>query len=347
LKLRPLYKNVHYASDASQTAVKAVRCVTDPVAFAAAEDAEYDKLAGLSQIAGLRDAAAVASQVVSTSSTTACPCCGPKIVQKTAPAVAEPAFAVVEPVETTSLKDIPFRKLISSEVMPFFDWRMFDVVCGTAKAGDDIKEEMRSSAKSLLDTIKYDIRVAVRFFECYTEEESIKSSDGLLSLPMLRHGSGESLCDFLPDKSSGKMSGVGLFAASVFDDCETDLLHHAVRVSLAEAASGWIKNRIGEGLAEGLKIIMPGIGYNCCPDHSLKADVLALLPPELEIRLTESFAMLPESSVCGLVIAHPLEHYTDIPRLSEAELSDYARRRGISLAAARQLLGYLVTDVNK
>ena len=92
---------------------------------------------------------------------------------------------------------------------------------------------------------------------------------------------------------------------------------------------------------------MPGIGYNCCPDHSLKADVLALLPSELGISLTEGYAMLPESSVCGLVIAHPQAHYTDIPHLSEAELSDYARRRGISLAAARQLLGYLVTDVNK
>ncbi len=319
LKLRPLYKNVHYASDASQTAVKAVRCVTDPVAFAAAEDAEYDKLAELSHISGLRNAA------------TGCPCCGIKKVQEK-----DAAGSV------NTLKDIPFRRLAVSEVMPFFDWRMFDVVCGTAKAGDDIKEEMRSSARELLDTVKYDIRVAVRFFECYTEEETIKSSDGLLSLPMLRHGLGESLCDFLPDKSSGKMSGVGLFAASVFDDCETDLLHHAVRVGLAEAASGWIRNRIGEGLAEGLKIIMPGIGYNCCPDHSLKADVLALLPPELGISLTEGYAMLPESSVCGLVIAHPQAHYTDIPRLSETELSDYARRRGISLSAARQLLGYLI-----
>ena len=315
LKLRPLYKNVHYASDASQTAVKAVRCVTDPVAFAAAEDAEYDKLAELSHIAGLRDAAA------------GCPCCGMK---------KEAAVCV------NTLKDISFRRLAVSEVMPFFDWRMFDVVCGTAKAGDDIKEEMRSSARSLLDTVKYDIRVAVRFFECYIEEETIKSSDGLLSLPMLRHGLGESLCDFLPVKSTGKLSQCGLFAASVFDGCETDLLHHAVKVSLAEAASAWIRNKVGEGLAEGLKIIMPGIGYNCCPDHSLKADVLALLPSELEIRLTESFAMLPESSVSGLVIAHPLAHYTDIPRLSEAELSDYARRRGISLAAARQLLGYLI-----
>ena len=403
LKLRPLYRNVHYASDASQTAVKAVRCVTDPVAFAAAEDAEYDKFAG-----------------ISAGPLTACPCCAsrstvhslgaesprppaqqaallhlslgdvsPKLpaqqaallylslgdvspkppatiksfdstftdtesiamvtgsipsTSESAPAVAEPVSAVTEPVEVPAgtMKDIPFRKLTVAEIMDFFDWRMFQVVCGTAKAGDGLKAEMRSCAQALLDTVKYDIRVAVRFFDCFTEDDTIISADGLLRIPLPRHGAGESLCDFFPGKESAKLSQCGIFAASVFDGSENDLLHHAVRVSLAEAASGWMNHEIGEGLAGGLKIIMPGIGYSCCPDHSLKADVLALLPTELGIRLTESYAMLPESSVCGLVIAHPRAHYTDLRSLDSSELSDYARRRGISLTSARQLLGYLL-----
>ncbi len=322
LKLRPLYRNVHYASDASQTAVKAVRCVTDPVAFAAAEDAEYDKFAGIS--AGPMTASA-------------CQCCSPKIVLKKAPAATEP----VE-VHAGTLKDIPFRKLTVAEVMPFFDWRMFQVVCGTAKAGDDLKAEMRSCAQALLDTVDYDIRVAARFFDCFTEDDTITSADGLLRIPLPRHGSCETLCDFFPWKESAKLSQCGLFAASVFDGCETDLLHHAVRVSLAEAASGWMDHEIREGLAGGLKMIMPGIGYSCCPDHSLKADVLALLPPELGITLTENYAMLPESSVCGLVIAHPRAHYTDLRSLDLSELADYARRRGLSLTSARQLLGHLL-----
>ena len=307
LKLRPLYRNVHYASDASQTAVKAVRCTTDPVAFAAAEDAEYDKFAVIKPIS-----------------------------------VAASAVTELVEVPADTLKEIPFRKLTSSDVMSFLDWRMFDVVCGTAKAGDDLKEEMRSSARTLLDTVKYDIRLAVRVFDCYTEDDTITSSDGLLRIPLPRHGAGESLCDFFPGKESAKLSQCGIFAASVFGGQESDLLHHAVMVSLAEAASGWINHRLGEGLAEGLKIIMPGIGYSCCPDHSLKSDVLALLPPELGISLTEGFSMLPESSVCGLVIAHPRAHYTDLHSLSEQELADYARRRGISLTAARQFLGYLL-----
>ena len=226
--------------------------------------------------------------------------------------------------------------------MPFFDWRMFQLVCGTAKAGDALKAEMRSCAQALLDTVNYDIRLAVRVFDCFNEDDTITSSDGLLRIPLPRHASGEALCDFFPGKASGALSQCGIFAASVFGGLESDLLHHAVRVSLAEAASAWMDCRLREGLAEGLKMIMPGIGYSCCPDHSLKADVLALLPPELGIRLTESYAMLPESSVCGLVIAHPLAHYTDIHSLDSSELSDYARRRGISPASVRQLLGYLL-----
>ena len=348
LKLRPLYRNVHYASDASQTAVKAVRCVTDPLAFAAAEDAEYDNFAVIKPIFVAAD---TASQVISKSSITTCPCCGKKEILKKGtagsepiPAATRPIPAVTEPVEVPAdtLKEIPFRKLTSSDVMPFIDWRMFDVVCGTAKAGDDLKEEMRSSARTLLDTVKYDIRLAVRVFDCYSEDDVITSSDGILRIPLPRHGAGESLCDFFPGKESAKLSQCGIFAASVFGGQESDLLHHAVRVSLAEAASGWINHRLGEGLAEGLKIIMTGIGYSCCPDHSLKADVLALLPPELGIRLTEGFSMLPESSVCGLVIAHPRAHYTDLRSLDSSELFDYARRRGIPLASARQLLGYLL-----
>ncbi len=329
LKLRPLYKNVHYAPDASGTAVKAVRSITDPEAFAAAEDAEYERLAQLS----LRAFSAPAKDSVkgglrsrTTGSAGQCPCCAPKKIPAWRPS------------------DIPFRRLTVSEAAEFFDWRMFDAVCGTARADAFLKEQTRSEARSLLESVEYDIRVALRFFDCFTEDDIISSADGILRLPMLRHASEESLCDFLPLKSSGALSPCGLFAASVFGGEDADLLHHAVRVSLAEAASARMESRIKEGLAEGLKVIMPGIGYSCCPDHSLKSDVLALLPPELEIRLTEGYAMLPDSSVCGLVLAHPNAHYTALPRLESSELSSYALRRGISIERARQLLGFLLSE---
>jgi len=331
LKLRPLYKNVHYAPDASGTAVKAVRCVSDPEAFAAAEDAEYDRLAQLAHMASAAPAESTVkgravSRIQTIASAGECPCCG---VKKTA--VWRPA-------------DIPFRRLSVREASESIDWRMFDAVYGTARADAELKEQTRTEARRLLESVEYDIRVAVRFFDCFTEDDTIFSSDGVMRLPMLRHASGECLCDFLPGKSSGQLSPCGLFAASVFGGDEKDLLHHAVRVSLAEAASAWMGNRVREGLAEGLKVIMPGIGYNCCPDHSLKADVLALLPPELEIRLTEGYAMLPDSSVCGLVLAHPNAHYTALQCLESSELSAYALRRGISFERARQLLGFLLSE---
>ena len=53
-------------------------------------------------------------------------------------------------------------------------------------------------------------------------------------------------------------------------------------------------------------MIMPAVGYPSCPDHSLKKYILDNIPSsgKLGISLTETFAMTPESSVCGFVVVH-------------------------------------------
>ncbi|MBQ9819602.1 MAG: hypothetical protein IJM60_04905, partial [Bacteroidales bacterium] len=104
------------------------------------------------------------------------------------------------------------------------------------------------------------------------------------------------------------------------------------RVTLAEAASAYLSDKFSKSLPSGMKLIMPGIGYSCCPDHSLKRDVLALLP--IDIELTDSCAMIPEASVCGFVIAGCNVAYHDIRHLSPEALEDYARRRGMSFSRA-------------
>ncbi len=80
-------------------------------------------------------------------------------------------------------------------------------------------------------------------------------------------------------------------------------------LTLAEAASEWIGGRAPA--PEGYKSIRPAVGYPSCPDHSLKADILGMIPDSgrLGISLTESYAMLPEASVCGFVIFHKEAKY--------------------------------------
>jgi 5-methyltetrahydrofolate--homocysteine methyltransferase len=90
-----------------------------------------------------------------------------------------------------------------------------------------------------------------------------------------------------------------------------------------------------------MRLIRPGIGYACCPDHSLKRDVLAALP-DTGIALTDSCAMIPEASVCGLVIAHRDAAYHDIRRVSPEKLADYAARRGFTDNERKLFLSHLL-----
>ena len=123
------------------------------------------------------------------------------------------------------------------------------------------------------------------------------------------------------------------------------LLERSLRLTLAEAASGWLDAELGKQLPKGspVKIVKPAVGYASCPDHSLKRDILALLPggSGLDIRLTESCAMIPDASICGLVFAHPAASYPEIRRLDPATLDAYAALRGFSPEEAKLFLGHL------
>ena len=123
------------------------------------------------------------------------------------------------------------------------------------------------------------------------------------------------------------------------------LLDRSLRLTLAEAASGWLDAELEKQLPQGspARIVKPAAGYASCPDHSLKRDILALLPDGagLDIRLTESCAMIPDASICGLVFAHPSAAYPEVRRLSAEALDAYAARRGFSPDEQRQFLGHL------
>jgi 5-methyltetrahydrofolate--homocysteine methyltransferase len=91
--------------------------------------------------------------------------------------------------------------------------------------------------------------------------------------------------------------------------------------------------------AERFRGIRPAFGYPAAPDHSLKHELFALLgADDFGIRLTESFAMTPASSVSGLLFAHPASRYFTVGRIARDQAADYARRRGVELQAAEHWL---------
>ena len=123
-----------------------------------------------------------------------------------------------------------------------------------------------------------------------------------------------------------------------------DMVRRAVRLTLAEAASVWLDRHLEEYLPGNMKIVKPAAGYASCPDHTLKRDILELLPDSdrLGIRLTESCAMIPDASICGLIFAHPDATYPEIRRISRQQYEDYVRKRGMNQDTARRFLSHLL-----
>ncbi|MEO6571815.1 MAG: methionine synthase, partial [Ilumatobacteraceae bacterium] len=87
----------------------------------------------------------------------------------------------------------------------------------------------------------------------------------------------------------------------------------------------------GELIGEPYRGIRPAPGYPAQPDHSEKTTIFELLGAEagIGVRLTESYAMTPGSSVSGLYFAHPEASYFAVGRIQRDQVESYAERKGL------------------
>ncbi|MBF0308803.1 MAG: methionine synthase [Magnetococcales bacterium] len=176
------------------------------------------------------------------------------------------------------------------------------------------------------------------------------------------------LADFVATRESDDYDYCGLFAVTAglgleeevarleaaHDDYQA-ILMKALADRLAEAFAEYLHQRVRrefwgyvrdeslsptELIAEAYQGIRPAPGYPACPDHSEKETLFKVLDAGryTGMRLTESGAMLPQASVCGYYFSHPQARYFHVGPLGEDQLSDYARRKGMSLDAVKKLL---------
>jgi 5-methyltetrahydrofolate--homocysteine methyltransferase len=133
------------------------------------------------------------------------------------------------------------------------------------------------------------------------------------------------------------------------------IMAEALADRLAEAFAEFLHKRVreewgygkleklapGDLIAEKYRGIRPAAGYPACPDHTEKAILWKLLGVENHagIKLTESFAMWPGSSVSGLYFAHPESKYFAVGKLGRDQLLDYHLRKGMTLQEVERWLG--------
>jgi 5-methyltetrahydrofolate--homocysteine methyltransferase len=208
--------------------------------------------------------------------------------------------------------------------------------------------------------------------ELYTDETRGKALARLHFLRQQANREGSepcrSLADFIAPKETGLRDHIGAFAVTSgiglkelcdgFRERHDDynaIMAEALADRLAEAFAECLHKRVrnewGYGRAEGLspaeliaekyRGIRPAAGYPACPDHTEKSTLWRLLDVEAKtgIQITESFAMWPGSSVSGLYFAHPESRYFSLGKIDRDQVSDYHRRKGMSVAEVERWLG--------
>ncbi len=124
-----------------------------------------------------------------------------------------------------------------------------------------------------------------------------------------------------------------------FAEAFAEYLHLKIRKEIWGYASE--ENLSNQDLIkEEYKGIRPAPGYPACPDHLEKPTIFKLLNVEQEIgvKLTDSMAMWPASSVSGYYFGHPESKYFGLGKIKEDQVTDYAKRRGISSEKAMKWL---------
>ena len=127
--------------------------------------------------------------------------------------------------------------------------------------------------------------------------------------------------------------------ADRFAEAAAEYLHERVRKEFW----GYAKNEDlsnDELIDEKYKGIRPAPGYPACPDHLEKNVIWNLLNVEknIGIKLTESLAMYPASSVSGYYFSNSESRYFGLGKIDNDQLEDYAKRRNISIDKAKKWL---------
>jgi 5-methyltetrahydrofolate--homocysteine methyltransferase len=183
------------------------------------------------------------------------------------------------------------------------------------------------------------------------------------------------LSDFIAPASSGVPDYIGGFVvtAGIGEDAVADrfknanddyssILCKALADRLAEAFAERMHQRVRkefwgyapeealpseELILEKYQGIRPAPGYPAQPDHTEKKTLFALLDAEntAGVKLTESFAMWPGSSVSGLYFSNPESFYFGVGKIERDQVDDYAARKGMTRAEVERWLAPILNYI--
>ena len=257
------------------------------------------------------------------------------------------------------------------EVLPFIDWNYFffslqfygkypEILDDNAEA-KQVFEHANEVLRNIIEN-KH-LKIEARFGVVKAEnlgDDVIRLSDGskTVELPMLRRQTlmqeSMSLADTVSrDDYLGVFAlsaGIGLSklmseAATPYDaliikllaDRLTEATGEYLHYKMRSEYWGFDKSpfSLNEKQYQGRRMCF---GYPACPDHSLKKRAFDFLEVEqnTSMRLTDSYMITPEESLCGLITCRG--EYFSVGRIDDAQLAHYSRCVGLSVERLRELL---------
>ena len=223
---------------------------------------------------------------------------------------------------------------------------VFGLFPANTVATDDIEiysDDLRKGVLSVLHTLR-------------SQGEKVQEANNL------------ALADYIAPKESGLNDYIGAFAVTtgigiekVVHQFEKDhddyssIMMKALADRLAEAFAEHLHELVRkkywgyvsdeklsneELVKEKYRGIRPAPGYPAQPDHTEKLTIFNLLDVEKNtgITLTESLAMHPAASVCGLYFAHPEAKYFNVGKIGKDQVLDYHKRKGMSIEETERWL---------
>ncbi|WP_432670478.1 vitamin B12 dependent-methionine synthase activation domain-containing protein [Flavobacterium sp. SM2513] len=184
----------------------------------------------------------------------------------------------------------------------------------------------------------------------------------------------KALSDYVAPLDSGKQDYIGCFCvttgfgveekAAEFEknlDDYNSIMIKALADRLAEALAEYLHLKVRKEIwgyeadesltntdliSEKYNGIRPAPGYPACPDHLEKPTIFKLLDVENQIgvKLTESMAMWPASSVSGYYFGHPQSKYFGLGKIKHDQVVDYAKRRGVATEVATKWLAPNISE---
>ena len=237
---------------------------------------------------------------------------------------------------------------------------------------DQMVKEKWVGAKAVIGFFPADAEAKTDTIHVYDEARSRVQSELYHIRQQSKKAKGranQSLTDYIAPKSSGKEDYLGAFAVTAgvgiephikrFEEAGDDysaIMLKALADRLAEAFAERMHQRVRKEfwgyapdeavsndqlIAEDYQGIRPAPGYPACPEHTEKTKLWELLDVEANtgIKLTESMAMYPASSVSGWYFSHPDAKYFTVRGIQADQEADYAARKGWSEELVERWLG--------